>query len=74
MEFIDNGIGIQDSLKKRIFEGGFNKHPSVKGMGLGLSLVKKVIQTYNGTIWVEDKIIGDYSKGSKFIILIPEVK
>ena len=41
-------------------------------MGIGLTLVKKAIETYNGQIWVEDRIAGDYSKGSNFIILIPE--
>ena len=41
-------------------------------MGVGLSLVKKIIKKYNGKIWVEDKVKGDYTKGSNFIILIPE--
>ena len=43
-------------------------------MGLGLSLVKKTIDRYNSKIWVEDRIKGDYSKGSNFIILIPEAE
>ncbi len=74
LEFIDNGIGIQDELKKRIFEREANKHPGVKGMGLGLSLVKKVVENYKGKIWVEDKVKNDYSKGSKFILMIPEIE
>ena len=41
-------------------------------MGLGLSLVKKIIESYHGQIWVEDRFEGDYSKGSNFIVLIPE--
>jgi len=43
-----------------------------KGMGIGLTLVKKAIENYNGQIWVEDKIAGDYTEGSNFIIMIPE--
>jgi signal transduction histidine kinase len=43
-----------------------------KGMGIGLTLVKKAIETYSGQIWVEDRIIGDYTEGSNFIIMIPE--
>ncbi len=72
VEFLDNGRGIPDSLKKIIFHKGFLEEKQSKGMGIGLTLVKKAIETYNGQIWVEDKITGDYSKGSNFIIMIPE--
>jgi len=73
MEFKDNGIGIDDSKKDLIFQRGYMEGKSVYGMGLGLSLVKKIIETYNGKIWVEDRVKGDQSKGSNFIVLIPEV-
>jgi len=72
MEFKDNGIGIDDSRKKLIFQG-YMEGKSVYGMGLGLSFVKKIIKTYNGKIWVEDRVKGDQSKGCNFIVLIPEV-
>ncbi|TFF85450.1 MAG: PAS domain-containing sensor histidine kinase [Promethearchaeota archaeon] len=72
LEFIDNGIGVMDEHKKMIFKRGYRKHKGQKGMGLGLSLVKKIIDSYDGEIWVENKIKGDYSQGSKFIILISE--
>ncbi|MFX1340449.1 MAG: PAS domain S-box protein [Promethearchaeota archaeon] len=71
-EFIDNGIGIQDERKDLIFKRGHRKLKGQKGMGLGLSLVKKILSTLNGEIWVENRINKDYSKGSKFILLIPE--
>jgi len=70
-EFIDNGIGISDGMKEKIFLGGYRENKSVSGMGLGLSLVKKIIANYNGQIWVEDRVKGDHTKGSNFIILIP---
>jgi len=72
-EFIDNGIGVPDVMKARIFRGLTERKEKVQGMGLGLLLVKGIISNYNGHIWVEDKIKGDPSKGSNFIILIPEV-
>ncbi|KKL67199.1 hypothetical protein LCGC14_2137370 [marine sediment metagenome] len=72
IEFIDNGRGIEGNRKKSIFKRGFNDDRSTSGMGLGLSLVKKIIESYDGDIWVEDKVEGDYTKGSKFIVLIPE--
>ncbi len=73
-EFLDNGIGITDSQKKLIFQNGQTKHTGAKGMGVGLLLVKKILEMYNGQIFVEDRIKGDYSKGSNFIVLIPILK
>jgi PAS domain S-box-containing protein len=72
VEFMDNGRGIPDSIKKIIFHKGFLEEKQSKGMGIGLTLVKKAIETYSGQIWVEDRIIGDYTEGSNFIIMIPE--
>ena len=71
LEFIDNGVGIENIWKDKIFERATNEGRSVSGMGLGLSLVKRIIDSYNGQIWVENRVSGDCSKGSNFIILIP---
>jgi len=72
-EFIDNGIGIPDTMKDKIFQRGYNAKEFVSGLGLGLTLVKKILNLYKGEIWVEDKVAGDYSQGSNFVILLPEV-
>lgn len=72
LEFIDNGIGILDQNKEKIFERYYKVDKRASGMGLGLSLVRNLLESYEGKIWVQDRISGDYSKGSKFIILIPE--
>ncbi len=71
LEFIDNGRGINDEVKEKIFVTSYIKDRRSTGMGLGLSLVKKIIEKYNGHIWVQDKVQGDYKKGSNFVILIP---
>ncbi len=73
IEIKDNGIGISDERKENIFERRYNKDKYSKGMGFGLSLVKRILDKYNGKIWIEDKVTGDYSKGSNFIMLIPQV-
>ena len=71
VELIDNGIGITDNRKEWIFNNSFKKDKSGKGMGFGLSLVKKIIDSYGGFIWIENRIKGDYSMGSNFVILLP---
>jgi signal transduction histidine kinase len=72
LEFIDNGKGIPDDRKPFLFQRQSTKSPDGGGMGLGLSIVQHLVSLYNGTIHVEDKVPGDYSQGSNFIILIPE--
>ncbi len=74
IQFKDNGKGISDKRKQNIFQRQKAVKKGEDGMGLGLSLVKKIIDSYNGKIWVEDRIKGDYRKGSNFVVLIPEVK
>ena len=68
MEFIDNGRGILDERKERLFNRRYDEDPSKRGMGLGLTLVYKIIEKYGGKIWIEDRIKGDYRKGSNVIL------
>lgn len=74
IEFKDNGIGIDDERKNSIFQEVHLKRRDSNGMGIGLSLVAKLIELYGGEIWVENRIGGDTTKGSNFIILIPFAK
>ncbi|MFX0005978.1 MAG: PAS domain S-box protein [Promethearchaeota archaeon] len=74
IEIIDNGIGVPDDRKQIIFQQGNRELKGKKGMGLGLSLVKKILKTFNGKIWVEDKIKNDFTQGSNFIVLLPEIE
>ena len=71
IEFLDNGIGILEESKELIFEKGYKKDTKVRGMGIGLSLVKKIVETFHGEIWVQNRVKDDYEQGSNFVILIP---
>jgi signal transduction histidine kinase len=74
IEFLDNGIGILDESKELIFQKGYNRNTKIRGMGIGLSLVKKIVESFRGEIWVQNRVNDDYEQGSNFIILIPELQ
>lgn len=71
IEFIDNGIDVADHRKKVIFQRGHREQKGSKGMGLGLSLVSKILSIFNGKIWFDVIVKGDYTQGSKIIALLP---
>ena len=72
-QFIDNGIGIKDDLKEKIFLRTHNIQKDHGGLGLGLSLIKIILEKFKSKIWIENAYEDDYSKGSNFILLIPKV-
>jgi len=62
----DNGIGIEPQYQERIF-GLFNRlDPNVEGTGIGLTLVRRIIETHGGRIWVES----NPGKGTTFFFTL----
>jgi signal transduction histidine kinase len=61
----DNGIGIPEDMYEKIFEPNFTSKNS--GMGLGLSMVRKMVEDYKGEISVRSEV----GKGSTFMITLP---
>ena len=63
----DNGMGIAPEYHERVF-GLFNKlDPRSEGTGVGLALVKRIIEVHGGRIWVESEA----GKGSTFYFTLP---
>lgn len=71
-EFKDRGPGIPDERKQEVFFRTKVRGDGHRGSGLGLTLVKGIIDRYKGKVWVEDRIKGKPEKGSNFIILLPK--
>ncbi len=67
----DNGIGIPDSKKNIVFGRFTTGDERPPATGLGLSIVRAIVEAYNGMVWVEDRVPGDPSKGSVFRVALP---
>jgi PAS domain S-box-containing protein len=67
----DNGPGIPDEKKGEIFHRFRRGQTKAKGTGLGLYIVKTLVENFKGRVLVEDRVPGDYTKGSKFIVYLP---
>lgn len=72
ISFKDEGKGMDEETKKRIFDKYYQGDPSHSsiGAGLGLSIVKRIVELSNGSIEVESSL----GKGSEFKVYLPEVK
>jgi signal transduction histidine kinase len=63
----DNGIGIDQKFHEKIF-GLFNRlDPAIEGTGIGLTLVKRIIEIHGGRIWLESEL----GKGTTFLFTLP---
>jgi signal transduction histidine kinase len=63
----DTGIGISPQDQRKLFERFFKANPSAPGTGVGLALVKEIIDRHEGKIKIKSKI----GKGTEFEILLP---
>ena len=63
----DNGSGIPKEVRRKMFQPNFTTKTS--GMGLGLAIVRKIVETFKGRIWYETEL----EKGSTFHVKFPKV-
>ena len=70
----DNGPGVPDDRKKKLFsEIPTDEHKALR-RGIGLQLVKSLVYELKGKVWVEDRVQGDHTKGARFIVMLPVVE
>ncbi len=71
VKITDNGLGMSPSVQKRIFDKFYRASSgdihNVKGHGLGLSYVKKIVDLHKGEIKLESKI----NQGTTFLLSFP---
>jgi PAS domain S-box-containing protein len=70
----DNGPGIPDTLKEKVFTRLGRENAKAAGKGLGLYLVKRLTEDFHGTVHVEDRVPGDHRQGARFVVLLPAVE
>ena len=66
----DNGAGIREQDRQRIFQPFFQAEGNQPGTGIGLNIVKNIVTRHHGTISVDSEI----GKGSTFTIILPVIQ
>lgn len=68
----DNGPGIDEKYKEKVFKifQTLNPRDNVEGTGIGLTIVKKIVELYEGNIWFESKM----GEGTTFYFTLPQNK
>jgi signal transduction histidine kinase len=67
----DNGPGIPDERMSQLLRVVKTDNSKAAGRGLGLYLVKVLVDQFHGKVRVEDRVPGDYTQGSRFVVMLP---
>jgi signal transduction histidine kinase len=70
----DTGPGVPDETKSTLFNRFQSGSPKTSGKGLGLYLIKTLVEDFKGKAWIEDRVPGDYTKGCRFVVMLPVVE
>ncbi|MFH1878194.1 MAG: HAMP domain-containing sensor histidine kinase [Candidatus Omnitrophota bacterium] len=65
----DTGCGIDIKNKDKLFEKFYQRHVTVEGVGIGLTICREVVKRHRGTIEILSRGIG---KGAKVVIRLPK--
>lgn len=74
VEVEDQGKGIPDDRKEKLFLrfDQIDGDTAAEGHGLGLSVVMAFTTHYGGKVWAENRVAGDWSQGTRFVLLLPK--
>ena len=67
----DNGFGIPEDVKPNLFARFQRGTTKAHGKGLGLYIVRTLVEMFGGSVKLENRVAGDYSKGTRFIVTLP---
>ena len=68
--FGDRGPGIPDEMKGQVFRR-LDLGEGIRGSGLGLTVVWEIVKRLDGRVWVEDRVEGEHTRGSTFVVELP---
>ena len=66
----DNGVGISDEDKKKIFKPFYQGESNKPGTGIGLTIVRNMLEMHHGSIYVESTV----GQGTTFIVTLPTIQ
>jgi K+-sensing histidine kinase KdpD len=58
-------------MKADVFDRGKHGQTKAKGTGPGLYIGKTLVEGFDRTVTVEDRVPGDYTKGARFVVMLP---
>jgi signal transduction histidine kinase len=70
----DNGPGIADEMKSKLFSRLNCEEMKTHDKGLGLCLVKALVDVFHGKVQVEDRVPDDHTKGVRFAVILPTIE
>ncbi len=70
----DNGHGIPDDKKEEVFHRFKRGQTKAKGTGLGLYIVKTLVECFGGYVEIQNRVLGDYTQGTRFLVYLPALE
>jgi len=70
----DNGNGIPDDKKEEVFHRFRRGDTKARGTGLGLYIVKTLVESFGGHVEIQNRVLDDYTQGTRFLVYLPALE